>query len=206
MPLDLKALVAPGHTALVLQEVQNGTVGSPSALPQLAESAAAVDLIGHCALLAARAREIGVPVFHCTAETRADGVGANRNARLFMGVGKSPVKLTPGSDAVQVPLEIGVAAQDVMLARYHGLGPMTGTQLDPMLRHCGVTTIIGVGVSLNVGMFSLTLDGVNLGYQVVLPRDAVAGVPAEYGQAVIDNALGLLATITTTAAILDAWR
>ena len=205
MPLDLTALVNPAHTALVLQEVQNGVVGSPSALPALAESAAAVDLIGHCAQLAARARELGVPVFHCTAETRADRVGANRNARLFMGVDKSPVQLLPGSVAVQVPIEIGVDERDVVLARYHGLGPMTGTQLDSMLRHCGVKTIVGVGVSLNVGMFSLVMDAVNLGYQIVVPRDAVAGVPPEYGQAVIDNALNLLATISTTEAVLSAW-
>ncbi|MCU1467632.1 MAG: hypothetical protein JWM72_3560, partial [Actinomycetia bacterium] len=33
MPLDLRALVAPEHTALVLQEVQNGVAGTPSALP-----------------------------------------------------------------------------------------------------------------------------------------------------------------------------
>ena len=37
MALDLQTLVAPEHTALVLQEVQNGVVGSPSALPALAE-------------------------------------------------------------------------------------------------------------------------------------------------------------------------
>ena len=30
----------------------------------------------------------------------------------------------------------------------------------------------------------------------VLPRDAVAGVPADYAQAVIDNTLSLVATIT----------
>ena len=85
MPLDLQALVAPEHTALVLQEVQNGVVGSPSALPALAEAAAAVDLIGNCARLARPARAIGVTVLHCTAETRDDGRGANRNARLFAG-------------------------------------------------------------------------------------------------------------------------
>ena len=42
------------------------------------------------------------------------------------------------------------------------------------------------------------MDAVNAGYRVVLPRDAVAGIPAEYGDAVIDNTLSLLATITTT--------
>lgn len=205
MPLDLRSLVAPAHTALVLQEVQEGVVGSPSALPALAEAAATVDLVGHCAQLAARARAAGITVFHCTAETRADGRGANRNARLFLGVAKSPVRLSPGSAAVQVPAAIGVEQEDVVLARHHGLGPMSGTQLDPMLRNLGVTTIVGVGVSLNVGMANFAFDAVNLGYQMVIPRDAVAGVPAEYAQAVCDHTLALVATLTTTAAVLDAW-
>lgn len=205
MPLDLRALCAPDHTALVLQEVQNGVVGSPSALPALAEAAAAVDLVGNCARLAARARDIGVPVYHCTAATRGDLTGANRNARLFMGVLKSPVRLLPGSDAVQVPTAIGVDERDVVLERYHGVGPMTGTQLDSMLRNGGVTTIVGVGVSLNVGMFNFCVDAVNRGYQFVMPRDGVAGVPPEYGDAVLANSLSLLATITTTDALLDAW-
>ena len=82
MPLSLTELVAPSHTALVLQEVQNGVVGTPSVLPALSEAAAAVDLIGNCARLARAARAAGIPVFHCTAETRDDGKGANRNARF----------------------------------------------------------------------------------------------------------------------------
>ena len=148
---------------------------------------------------------MGVTVVHCTAETRDDGKGANRNARLFLGVKHSPVKLSPGSDAVQVPAEIGVDARDIVLARYHGLGPMTGTQLDPILRNLGVTTIVGVGVSLNVGMTNLAFDAVNRGYQIVLPRDAVAGVPPDYARAVLDNTLHVVATLTTTAEIVRAW-
>ncbi|MGZ8763659.1 MAG: isochorismatase family protein [Acidimicrobiia bacterium] len=205
MPLDLVSLVAPGHTALVLQEVQNGVVGEPSALPQLAESAAAVDLISHCAQLAAAARASGIPVIHCTAETRDDGLGGNRNARLFMGVKKSPVPLSPGSVAVQPPDEIGVEPSDLVLARYHGLGPMTGTQLDSVLRNLDVTTIVGVGVSVNIGMTNFAFDAVNRGYQFVMPRDAVAGVPPEYAEAVIANTLSLVATLTTTADVLAAW-
>jgi biuret amidohydrolase len=205
MPLDLNALVAPAHTALVLQEVQNGVVGSPSVLPELAAAAGAVDLVAHCAQLARAARAAGVPVVHCTAETRDDGKGANRNARLFIGVKHAAVKLSPGSHAVQVPDEIGVDPGDIVLARYHGLGPMTGTQLDPILRNLGVTTIVGVGVSLNVGMTNLAFDAVNRGYQIVLPRDAVAGVPTAYGEAVLDNTLNVVATITTTADVVKAW-
>jgi nicotinamidase-related amidase len=206
MPQDLTALVAPAHTALVLQEVQNGVVGDPSVLPALAAAGARVGLVRHCAALAAAARAAAVPVFHCTAETRADLVGANRNARLFAGVRKAPVALSPGSVAVGVPEEIGVDDRDVVLARHHGLGPMTGTQLDPMLRNLGVTTIVGVGVSVNIGMTNFAFDAVNRGYQFVMPTDAVAGVPEEYAAAVVENTLALVATLTTTDAVLDAWR
>jgi nicotinamidase-related amidase len=205
MPVDLAALCAPGHTALVLQEVQRGVVGEPSALPALAQAASDVHLVPNCARLAHAARAAGIPVFHCTAETRDDGRGANRNARLFLGVAKAPVRLSPGSDAVRVPDEIGVAPEDIVLPRHHGLGPMTGTQLDPMLRNLGVTTVVGVGVSLNIGMTNFAFDAVNRGYQFVMPRDAVAGVPAEYAAAVLDHTLHLVATLTTTGEVLGAW-
>ena len=205
MPLDLADLLAPAHTALVLQEVQQGVVGESSVLPALAEEAAKVDLIEHCAQLARAARTVGVPVVHCTAETRADRKGANRNARLFAGIDRSAARIEPGTDAVRPPVEIGVDPGDLVLPRLHGIGPMTGTQLDPVLRHLGVTTILGVGVSLNIGMLNLAFDGVNHGYQIVVPADAVAGVPAEYAAAVLQNTMRLVATVTTTADVLTAW-
>ena len=50
------------------------------------------------------------------------------------------------------------------------------------------------------------MDAVNHGYQFVLARDAVAGVPADYAQAVIDNTLSLLATVVTADAVVTAWE
>ena len=41
---------------------------------------------------------------------------------------------------------------------------------------------------------------------VVGPRDAVAGIPADYASAIIDNTLSLLATITTTDVLIEAWK
>ncbi|PQM47616.1 Isochorismatase family protein YecD [Mycobacterium talmoniae] len=94
----------------------------------------------------------------------------------------------------------------MVLHRWHGVGPMGGTDLDPILRNLGVTTVVPVGVSLNVAIPNLVMDAVNAAYRVVLPRDAVAGVPAAYGRAVIEHTLALLATVTTTADLLHAWR
>jgi biuret amidohydrolase len=102
--------------------------------------------------------------------------------------------------------EFGTEPTDLVLHRWHGLGPMGGTDLDTILRNLGVTTIVAVGVSLNVAIPNLVMDAVNAGYRVVLPRDAVAGIPAEYGDAVVDNTLALLATVTTTDDLIEVWR
>jgi nicotinamidase-related amidase len=82
---------------------------------------------------------------------------------------------------------------------------MGGTDLDAVLRNLGVSTIVVVGVSLNIAIPNLVMDAVNAAYQVVVPRDAVAGIPADYGAAMIANTLSLLATITGTEDLLRAW-
>lgn len=204
MAVDLRALVDPAHTVVVTQECQNGVIGPEAALPQLAEIARR-HMVPAAARLVAAARAADVPVVHCVAARRADGQGSNANARLFQGMRKLPVALLPGTPAVEVIPEIGVAPSDVVLTRLHGLGPMGGTDLDPVLRNLGATTIVGVGVSVNVGMTNFAMDAVNAGYQFVLPRDAVAGIPEDYADAVIDNTLSLLATVTTVDDVAACW-
>ena len=204
MPLDLAMLVDPATTAVVTSEVQNGVVGEQSALPALAD-AARPTMLPAVGRLVKAARSAGVQVVHATVYRRADGKGANRNARLFGGVQRSPVLLLPGTPEVDVVPEVGVEPEDLVLTRTHGLNPMTGTDLDAVLRNLGVRTIVVAGVSVNIAITNLVMDGVNRGYQVVLPRDAVCGIPADYADAVIDNTLALLATVTTVDELTTIW-
>jgi nicotinamidase-related amidase len=204
VPVDLSRLLEPARTAIITSEVQNGVVGEPSALPALAEAARA-EMLPNLVQLLPVARKAGVQVVHCTAYRRDDGKGANRNARLFAGVKKSPVGLLPGTEAVEVLAELGPEPEDLVLTRTHGLNPMGGTDLDAVLRNLGVTTIVPTGVSVNIAITNLVMDAVNAGYDVVLPRDAVAGLPQDYADAMIDNTLALLATVVTTADLLEAW-
>lgn len=206
MPLDLAALVAPAHTALVTQEIQQGVVGSASALPDLAAAATRTGLLENVGRLVRAAREAGVLVVHCTAERRADGRGANRNARLFQYMAKAPVKLLPGSDAAALVPEVGAREDDLVIARLHGLSPFQGTELDSVLRNEGIRTLVGVGVSVNVAIQNLAFDAVNAGYQMVIPRDAVAGFPAEYVEMVFQHTLAAVATLPRTDDVLSAWK
>jgi len=204
MAIDLVSLVDPAHSALVTQECQKGVLGEHAVFPALAEIAR-LQMIPNAARLAKTARAAGVPVVHCLAMRRPDGLGSNDNARIFGAARKAPVALTPGTVAVEVIPEIGVEDSDVVLSRLHGVGPMQGTDLDPVLRNLGVTTIVGVGVSVNVGITNFVMDAINFGYRFVLPRDAVAGVPEGYANAMIDNTLSLLATVVTTDELVGAW-
>ncbi|MGN6474551.1 MAG: cysteine hydrolase family protein [Mycobacteriales bacterium] len=205
MPLDVAALVDPAHTAVVTSECQNSVVGTVSLLPDLAAAAAAT-VIPNGARVCAAAREAGVGVVHCVAGRRHDDQGSNANARLFAALLKSPVANILGTAATEVIEEFGVVDSDIVLSRIHGLNPMAGTDLDPVLRNLGVTTIVVLGVSVNVAITNLVMDAVNLGYQVVLVRDAVCGVPASYADLVIDNTLSLLATVVTADELIGYWH
>jgi nicotinamidase-related amidase len=205
MAVPLAQLVRPEHTALVTQEIQQGVVGEHSPLPELSAAAARVGLIENVALLLAAARRAGVRIVHCTAERRPDGLGANRNARLFQYMARSEPKLLPGSEAAALVPGIGARPDELVLTRLHGLSPFHGTELDWLLRNEGITTIVGVGVSVNVAIQNFAFDAVNAAYQMVIPTDGVAGFPADYVEQVFANTLSAIATLTTTAALIDAW-
>jgi nicotinamidase-related amidase len=202
--VELADLAAPEHTAIVTQECQGAVMGPNAGLAALARQARREALPNIVRLLPA-ARAAGVRVVHCLVQRRPDGLGANRNARIFEG-SRTDVDIAEGSDGAALLPELGPEPTDMVLRRWHGVGPMGGTDLDAILRNLGVTTIVAVGVSLNIAIPNLVMDAVNAAYRVVLPRDAVAGLPAEYGNAVIDNTLSLLATVTTTDDLLEAWK
>ena len=204
MAIDLPSLLAPAHTALVTQECQRGVIGDHVVLPEMARAAAPI--IPNLTRLVGAARCARVRIVHCTAVRRADGAGSNRNARLFMATRKSGVVMTPGSPAAEVIPELGPTDDDIVVPRFHGVSPMHGTELDPILRNLGMRTLVAVGVSVNIALTNLVFDAVNAGYQVILPRDAVAGLPADYVEAVFANTLGLIATVTTTADVVAAWE
>jgi nicotinamidase-related amidase len=101
--------------------------------------------------------------------------------------------------------EIGPEPGDLEVSRIHGMTPFTSTPLDQLLRNMGITTIVATGNSVNIGVLGLVMTAVDLGYQVIVPRDAVAGVPKEYADAVIENTIAMLATVCTTADVVSAW-
>lgn len=201
----LAGLLDPAVTALLTVECQRGVVGPGSALPELADAVRSAGVLSRIAELADAARGAGATVLHAIAERRPDGRGASRNARLFRAAERLPVQQLAGTPATRVAGEITVAEGDLVVRRLHGLSPLAGTGVDALLRNLGVRTLVVTGVSLNVAVPNTVFDAVNLGYEVVVPADAVAGVPADYADSVVRHTLALVATVTTTGELLARW-
>ncbi|ELS51610.1 cysteine hydrolase [Streptomyces viridochromogenes] len=202
----LGELLDPATTVLLTVECQQGVVGPDSALPQLAEAARSSGALANVARLVAAAHDRGVQVIHAIAERRPDGRGASRNARLFHAAERLPVQQLSGTAAVRVAAPIEVTEEDFVVRRLHGLSPIQGTEVDALLRNLGCRTLVVTGVSANVAVPNAVFDAVNRGYAVVVPRDAIAGVPADYTPAMIRNTLALVATVTATDEVLGCLK
>ena len=206
----LASLVAPGSTAVLTMELQRGVVGPGAMMGALVEQVVASGALDAAAAVCAAARAAGARVVHCVVETRPDGAGAAVNCRV-LGLAdrlrreRGIMPTAAGSDGARLVPELGEDPRDLVVSRGHGLTPFTSTPLDQTLRNLGVTTVVATGVSVNIGILGLCLSAVDLGYQVVLVRDAVAGVPADYSDAVIEHSLAMVATIATSSELLEAW-
>ena len=188
-----------------MMECQQGVIGGEGRFNALAESVARHGMVAQIGRLLAAARRGRLPVFHLTASRRADGRGAISNCAI-LAAGKKSEPLVVGSARHSVVPELAPIDSDFVVNRQHGLTPFHGTELDQLLRNLGVRTVVATGVSVNVGITGLTIEAVNAGYQVVIPRQAVTGTPDDYVEAVFTNTLRLLATVADVDDVVATWQ
>ena len=212
MPIDLGALLRGdelrrGRTAtaaVLTMELQRGVVGDLATFPALRDAVAHLDVAAHTAALCRHGRTLGWPIVHCLAEFREDWAGSVVNSPLHAAMARIPGHLVAGTPATHLIPEVAAEASDFEVPRLSGVSPFCGTALDQTLRSMDVTVLVVTGVSVNLGVLGLCIEAVNLGYQVVLATDAVAGTPADYADAVIRETLSLVCTLATSEEIIAA--
>lgn len=207
MPVNLAELADPAHTAVVTMECQRGVVGDLSPLAEIREAAEQKGSLLATGKLCEQARRAGAKVVHCTVEYRPDRAGTAQNCRILaMSARNTEAPLIVGSEAAQLVPELDCQPSDIISARSHGMTPFTSTSLDQTLRNLGIKTVVACGQSLNIGIPGMVMSAVDLGYNVIVPPDAVAGVPDSYGQEVLQHTLYFLAQLITTKEIISLWQ
>ena len=204
VPFDICPMVRPGSTALLTNEVQPSTVRGGEGL-----AAAGARVLPNIVRLADAARAADVQVVHCVKVFRRDSLARNRNVVLYRLRGQLPADHPPPDSrpvegSIVVP-ELGPDERDIVMTRLHGMGAACDSGVVPVLRNLGIRTVVVTGVSLNIGVTNTVMDLVNQSFDVVVPRDGVAGTPDDYAEMMMAHTVRFLATVTTTDDLVAAW-
>ncbi|MDO8361527.1 MAG: cysteine hydrolase [Actinomycetota bacterium] len=200
----IKGLEPGKRPALLISECQRGILDpSLTTLPGLAQQVAERGVLHRIAQLAAVCRAHDIPVFHVHIGHLPGMVGCAISSPL-MAMSRRSGGLVAGTPVAEVMPEVAPQAGDIVCSRKAGLAMWYGTDLDSLLRNCGVRTLLMTGVSSNIALFGGTLGGVDRGYQVVIPEDATAGTTPDSHRIMIETTYPVLASITTTADVIAA--
>jgi nicotinamidase-related amidase len=209
-PQRLRDLVAPAHTVVLTMELQKGIVGDDALLPALPLAVRESGLLAVAGKVCRAARGHGIRVMHATMRDRADGAGQTINCKIFALSARRRTETgglptDEGQPGVALVDELDVQPTDIEVPRTGGMTPFSCTELDRIIRSIGGRTIVLMGVSLNLGIIGSALSALDLGYQVVVVRDAVVGLPKAYADAVLENSIAMIATVVTSDELLAAW-
>jgi nicotinamidase-related amidase len=202
--MDLSTLVDPSTTVVLTQECQRGVIGDlqPGFLRGPAE---AVGLVEHVGRVVKAGRDAGCHVIHCVAELRPNHPAQASNAPILGAAKRDDTEAGWDPRGMEIVDGIEVADTDITSVRSVNVSPINGTEVPSLLRGLGIRTVVAVGVSTNLGIPMITFDCVGLGFNVVIPRDAIAGFPLDYRDTVIKNSLSLFAKICTTDELVATW-
>jgi nicotinamidase-related amidase len=202
VPKELDVDIA--DCAVLTFEMQRGVVGDLYTMPVIVQAVKDSNLLPEIARLLGPARSAGLPIIHLTVARRPDRHGTYRNmpfVNQHMKTTKDAGVMDIGMPGTEVVPELWDPS-DIVVQRLHGVSGFTDTGLDSMLRSLGKRTIIVTGSSVNRGVTGMAIEGVNRGYQVVIPREAVTGYPLEYRDMVLEHSLRQITTLCTIDEIL----
>ena len=182
----------PATTALVLIDIQNGTLAMAMA-PHAPET-----LIANAAALASRFAEAGATVVQVRVDFAPD------LADLPQSAVDVPLAIPPGGPPVgfaEPPPELAALAPDVRITK-HQWSAFYGTELDLQLRRRGIATVVLAGLMANFGVESTARDAWQHHYAVVVAEDATSAPRADMHSFAITRTLPRVGRVRTTEAIL----
>ena len=189
--------------AVLFVECQNGLLGPDSVMRSIAEVARpSLPAMGR---LARGARAAGVQVVHLTYVPVAHNRSSNRRPPMFQRLLPRLDDWNATHSAVQVIPEIGVGPEDLVLVRHTGLSPTYGTETFNLLRNIGVRSVVVAGISVNVAIPVVAVEATDEDFDVVIPRDAVSGAPAEHVASMLEHALPFIARMSNVDELLSEW-
>jgi nicotinamidase-related amidase len=185
--------LAPERTALVLIDMQKGTLGFPL------QPHSAAELVARSAKLAKASRDAGALVVYVQVKFAPDFADRPHGAT------DTPMMLPAGgfpADWADYAPELEAIAPDLWITKRQW-SAFHGTELDLQLRRRGITTILLGGIATNFGVESTARDAWQNDYSVVVMEDVCSSMP-DLHQFAIEKTLPRVSVVRSSAEVLAA--
>lgn len=190
--------------AVLVMEMQRGIVGKGSYIPALAEAVETQNIIVKIARLLKAARSTALPVIHCTFEMPGVRGDWRPNCPLLRRVDRTPDYMVTGSAPAEILPELH-RPRDLVIPRDNGISPFRDTTLAARLKALDIDTLVATGVSLNLALFGMCVDGVALGFKMILAEDCAAGFPTIYARQMLQYSFPAVACVVRSDDLLANW-
>lgn len=170
-------MIEPARAAFLLIDMQNGFIDAASPL-RIAGAAAAVPA---CAHALAAAREHGLAVFHVRRAYAADGSDVEAVRWETWAEGGRPLSAADPA-SLDCPPELSPAPGEPVIMK-PSWSAFFGTDLAALLRARGIGTLVLAGTTTPNCVRSTAYDGLALGFNVAVLRDATSSRTPEVQEA-----------------------
>ena len=108
----------------------------------------------------------------------------------------------PNSAGTQIISELAPEGNELVVRKWN-VGPFSNSNLHEVLKHYGAETLVMAGVATNIVVYIGTLQAVDLGYSVIVLKDAVASNDREAHEYCLNKALPMFSLVTTSQDLLS---
>jgi ureidoacrylate peracid hydrolase len=199
---ELGEIVDPGHTALLVVDVQNDFCHRDGGLAQGGGDMTAIErAIGKLDDTIGRARQAGIPVIFLRIVQSPE---TNSEAWESLEPEEGPRLVVAGSWGADYYAPIGPAEGDLEIVKHRHSG-FVATSLDLALRSMGVKTVVLGGVASNVCVEATARDAADYDYYVVVLSDASGAVRDELHEAALYTIRTYIGRVACAADVTQAW-
>jgi nicotinamidase-related amidase len=198
--LDLKDIVDPAHTALVVWDVQNLLV---------ARIFNQTEFLNNLKTIIEAARKAGIPIIYSKIVPLARAYEAPSKTLMMMrmfGVddpAKLPLFMQPGTPDAEIHKTVAPQENDMVMDK-HTANIFIGTHFEPMMRNRGIETLIFTGISTEIGIASSARDAGNRGFYTVVVKDAVSSMDEKMHRSCLE-VLERVVLVEPCQKIIESW-
>lgn len=188
----------PTKTALLVIDMQGGFLDETS--PMCIPSAKAT--VPACAAVQEKARELGIGVYFVIRKYAPDGSDVEFTRYDVWKQGGKPCSTENGAQGWAMPSDFQVKPGDSVLVKPR-YSAFFQTNLDGILRRCGIDTVIVTGTTTPNCIRATVFDAISLDYNTVLLEDCCSSVTEEIQRVSMDCMSRIGAVISDSKAFLN---